>query len=192
MSIYSRNGQFNEEIELVNSLINTSVDEQDKYRLRKRLAIAYAQKSNYDKAIEINEALHIDSPGDIGVINNLAYALLQKGKDIDRAVEMSKKAYNIAPENHALIDTYAMSLIAKKDFVKAERLMLKAIQEQKRASTKVSPEYDIHLSQAIHGNGRTGEARARLESALDRIDREGGQYKQLWYDKVSAELNKLK
>ncbi len=67
---------------------------------------------SYEKAIELY-------PEDVIILNNLASALAEEGKNTERAVDLATKAYVDAPENIAVIDTYAFALIANKQVQEA-------------------------------------------------------------------------
>lgn len=63
-------------------------------------------------------ALQLD-PENSGALNNYAYYLAQRGKDLDNAEAMAALALKYDPDNANFIDTYAWVFFAKKDYQKA-------------------------------------------------------------------------
>lgn len=98
---------------------------------------------------------------DPGVLNNLAYAYLQI-KD-PRAVPVAKLAYDMAPANPAIADTYAWALLRTGG---DKALALKLL---RRASSTVpgNPEIRYHLAQAYLANGQRSEALQAVRQSLN-------------------------
>ena len=67
-------------------------------------AVAY-----YERALEL-------SPLNSGALNNYAYFLAQRGKELDLAERMAALAVKDEPDNANFIDTYAWVYFAKKDY----------------------------------------------------------------------------
>lgn len=57
----------------------------------------------FDKALKI-------TPDDIGTLNNYAYYLSERGEQLEKALQMSKKTIEQEPENATYLDTYAWIL----------------------------------------------------------------------------------
>ncbi len=60
--------------------------------------------SSYERAVEL-------APNDIGVLNNLAMAYAEEGKNTSKAVEFAIRAYVMQPENLNIIDTLGFCLL---------------------------------------------------------------------------------
>ncbi len=80
---------------------------------------AHLQQKDFEKAVVSYEKAFELYPEDIVVLNNLSTALAEEGKNTARAVELATKAYVGAPENQAVIDTYAFALLANKQIAEA-------------------------------------------------------------------------
>ena len=68
-------------------------------------------------------------PENSGALNNYAYYLAQRGKDLDHAEEMAALAIKYDPDNANFIDTYAWVYFAKKDYEKALTYMKMAVEK---------------------------------------------------------------
>lgn len=79
-------------------------------------AVAY-----YAKALDLN-------PLNSGALNNYAYFLAQRGKDLDLAERMAALAVKDDPENANFIDTYAWVFFAKKDYEMALLYIKRAVE----------------------------------------------------------------
>ena len=88
----------------------------------------YSEMGDDDKSIECYEqALEID-PVNSSALNNYAYLLAQRGRDLDRAESMAALALKDLPDNANYIDTYAWVFFAKKDYAKALTYIKKAVE----------------------------------------------------------------
>jgi len=161
--------------------------------VEKRLSVAYVQAGAYEKAAEVSRRILEKEPRNLGVVNNLAYILLELGQHEAEAVEMAQKAYDLGRNNPAVIDTYAVALMSQKDYVKAEQMMLRAIQEIQQAGGIVPAEFEYHLAQALQGLERVEEAKRRLETALKQMpdENEISPADKQWKDKLQALLDEL-
>ena len=77
----------------------------------------------YTKAVAIN-------PRDPGVLNNWAYYLSERGEQLDKAEEMSRKCNELAPGNATYEDTYAWVLYKQGKYEKAKEWQEKALVSQ--------------------------------------------------------------
>ncbi len=76
----------------------------------------YSEMKDSTKTVECYErALELD-PLNSGALNNYAYYLAQRGKDLDRAERMAALAVKDEPDNANFIDTYAWVYFAKKEY----------------------------------------------------------------------------
>ena len=67
----------------------------------------------YDSSLVYNDS-------NIGVLNNYAYYLSEKGEKLDIAEEMSYKTIKAEPKNSTYLDTYAWILFQKKNYGEAK------------------------------------------------------------------------
>jgi tetratricopeptide (TPR) repeat protein len=114
-------------------------------------------RQRYEKALSVNP----ESPV---AANNLAYMYVEKGENLDVALNLAQTAKRLNPENADYIDTLGVVLMKK-------RLFSAAIAELETAAN-LSPKSAIihlHLAQALAGGGNADEARrvARRALAID-------------------------
>lgn len=132
---------------------------------RRLLASAYLYDGNLAAAIAQNERLLENLPDDAAILNNLA-GLYLKMRD-PRALDYGKKAYLLAPEQPAALDTYGWVLVQNGDPARGLVLL-----RQAHARAVKNPEVRYHLAVALDRLGRSAEARRELKKAL----RTGGDF----------------
>ena len=76
--------------------------------------------SAFDKALEF-------VPGNATVLNNYSYFLSERGKNLDKAEEMSKKSLGIRPNEPTFLDTYGWILYKKGEYEEAKNNIEKAV-----------------------------------------------------------------
>ncbi len=124
------------------------------------LGMAYQEKGDANKALDVYEAARKINPENVVVLNNLAW-LYQESND-DRAVETAEAALSLAKNNPEVVDTVGWVLMqngqAERSLVLFQEAVLKA------------PDIlaiRIHLAEAFIKVGRVGEARKELENLLN-------------------------
>ena len=90
-----------------------------------RQAQAANAQGNRQLAIKLYEAALLRQPESLLILNNLAWAYHLE--DQPRAHLLAKKAYHLAPENVALMDTYAAILLKEGDVQQSIQLLEKAV-----------------------------------------------------------------
>ena len=111
-------------------------------------------RTMYERALEIN-------PDFAPAANNLAWMLLQENEDLDRALELAKRAKKQLPDDPNVADTLGLAFLAKGFYPSA-------ISELSDAAEKM-PEHPTvlyHLGLAHWKNGDKQEAQAALDKAL--------------------------
>lgn len=81
----------------------------DMYHEAKKVEQAY---DAYENALKYN-------PDNTGCLNNYAYFLALEGRQLDKALEMSKKTVDAEPNNPTFLDTYAWALYCKGQYTQA-------------------------------------------------------------------------
>ena len=76
---------------------------------------------------DLLESLRI-KPDDAHVINYLAYTWIDKGINLDKGLEMLKKANSIRKDDGYIIDSLGWAYYAKKDYMKAEKFLQRAVE----------------------------------------------------------------
>ncbi len=123
---------------------------------------AYLQQKEYEKAVDAYEQALELSPKDVVVQNNLAAALAEEGTNTARAVELATKAYVLEPENEAIVDTYAFTLIANKQLTEALNVIQTGLQAHPKSGT-----LHYRLGQALLANSKINEGVSALQKAVE-------------------------
>jgi len=113
-----------------------------------------ASDAAYDKAL-----LH--DPENVWVLNNFAYSLAERGRQLDRALEMIRQALDEEPENEAYLDTYGWIYFKKGEYQKALQYIQRSV-DIGGASADVL----AHLGDVQAALGDRDAARAAYERAL--------------------------
>ncbi len=134
------------------------------------LQLAYTKvpdKQYLDRSIQIYEELLAQTPGDVALLNNLAYLLATSESDVVKAEEIAARAYSLAPENGLILDTYGLALIKNRKYEKAEQLLSRAIQTIELSTTAAPYVIYEHLGLARERLNKPQEAKAAYERALE-------------------------
>lgn len=114
----------------------------------------------YENAEELN-------PDNALAYNNHAYFLCIEGGDLDKALQLSKKALGgRSAGNPTYIDTHAWILYLKGDYEEAEKEQRKAIEILDKAEEEAPEIYD-HFGDILMKNGKSEEAVKAWEKALE-------------------------
>ncbi|MDO8302648.1 MAG: hypothetical protein Q7T18_05355, partial [Sedimentisphaerales bacterium] len=120
-----------------------------------------------NNAIKLYEDLIASSSSpEVGAMNNLAYLLASNDRDIDKAVEYSKRAYDVVQNNPNILDTYAYVLYKKGDYAKAFELVRSAVQMFERTSVSAPADVYEHVGMISAKLGRKTEAANAYKQAL--------------------------
>jgi len=106
-----------------------------------------ASDQAYDHSLLLN-------PNDPYVLNNYAYFLALRGKNLDKAETMAKKSTESDPKNPSNIDTYAWVLYKLGKYETAETEILKALELQEKAD----PTMLEHYGDILYKLGKTDKA----------------------------------
>jgi len=131
--------------------------------VRLALASGYLRHGRIAAAIREHERLLEARPEDARVLNNLASLYHRSGDP--RALELARKAYRLAPEEAAVLDTLGWILVSRGDPEGALPLLRQA---HARAASR--PEVRYHLGVTLSRLGRLEEAKGELEAALALAD----------------------
>lgn len=131
-------------------------DDKDAQRL---LARAYADYGQDAKAEVIYARLLEASPKDTLLLNNLA--LLYQRRNDSRGLDYAERAYEAAPSEPAVMDTYGWILVQRDQVDEGLALLRNA-----RLRAPGVPEIRYHIAVALNKLGQTKEARQELQAAL--------------------------
>jgi tetratricopeptide (TPR) repeat protein len=110
----------------------------------------------YEKALKIK-------PNDAYVLNNYSYYLTLRNENLEKALEMAKKAKEIDPDNPSFQDTYGWALYKMGEYEEAEKWIKKAIGHEEEDSAVLLE----HYGDVLYKLGRTGEALLFWQKAKD-------------------------
>ncbi len=136
-----------------------------------RLALATSLQSKRDNpaAIKVYEDTLAIDKDNLLALNNLAWLYSQAGDK--RAVDLGKRAYDLAPKNPAITDTYGWILVQSGNLSKGGRILKEAVDMAPQHQ-----EIGYHLGFALAKQGKDDEARLMLKKII-RIDPSNGHAK---------------
>lgn len=105
----------------------------------------YHQLGQDDKAFESFEACLGYDPDDAMVLNNYAYYLSEKKKNLERAEAMSRKSNGLEPNNATYMDTYAWVLYQMKRYEQAAEWMDKTVEQMQKDGEEISDDLVEHI-----------------------------------------------
>lgn len=111
-------------------------------------------EQSYREALKLN-------PDDFVAMNNLAYLLAEKGRELDEALRLAARAHQLKPENPEFSDTLAWVYLKK-------NMPSNAVQLLAPLASKYpgSPQFRHHYGLALLASGDKVKARQELEAAL--------------------------
>ncbi|MEM6726369.1 MAG: tetratricopeptide repeat protein, partial [Bacteroidota bacterium] len=91
-----------------------------------QLGSTYHELEEHDQSDQAFEKLLVINPNNALTLNNYSYFLSERGKDLDRAAEMSKKANELLPDRASFMDTYGWILYKQQKYKEALKWIEKA------------------------------------------------------------------
>ncbi len=159
LKIIKQNISSNSSIEVLAPLREWVSDREDDMEARFGLAVAYIDIGAFEEAIKLHLSLLDKLPGDASIHNNLAW--LYQNKSDRRALKHAERAFQIAPNDPDILDTYGWVLAETGELDSGLSFIRKALS---RAST--SPAARYHLALVLSKLGRENEARDTLRELL--------------------------
>jgi len=133
------------------------------------LGSLYEGAGDMDHAIEeYDQAVKLD-PNLAAAKNNLAYLLAEKGRDLDRALDLAQEAKAGLPDNASAADTLGWVLYKKG----VPSAAVGYLREAEGGSPAEDPSINVirlHLAMAYEANGEPQKARETLERAVASLD----------------------
>ena len=124
-------------------------------------AITKERRGLYDEAdLDFRRAMELN-PRQPEVLNYLGYSLVERGKNLDEALELINKAVGIEPESGYIVDSLAWAYFTLGRYAEA-------LEPMERASVlePVDPVVTDHLGDVYWMNGRKREAEFQWHRAL--------------------------
>jgi len=157
-SLYERDQRLADAVRL---LQETAVGRPDSALPWIDLALIHSRTGDHAAAATAYRQAAQRDPGNVLVLNNLAYLLGQDTRTLDEALELAERAYRQAPGNAAVADTAGWLHFKKGNVEKARTLISAAVQ-----AAPANPLLRYHLGMVYLKQGRKAEARKELELAL--------------------------
>ena len=107
----------------------------------------YHQLGQDDKAFQAYDSCLVYKKNEATVLNNYAYYLSLKKKDLQRAEEMSRLSNELEPDNATFLDTYAWVLFQQKRYDEAKQYMDKVVELMERDGEEMSDDVLDHIKQ---------------------------------------------
>ena len=128
-NFYKRSKEYEQAIKYYTLIIN-SFDNKNtvKAELLYRRGGSYERLKDYSNADkDLLKSLEIN-PDDAYVLNYLAYSWLERDKKINEAIKMLEKAYKQEENDPYIIDSIGWAYYLTNDFIKAEKLLKRAVE----------------------------------------------------------------
>ena len=90
------------------------------------MALTYEGAGILDKAEEYYREALLLQPGNPDQLNNLAWFLIDKDRNVEEGIELSDKALNLSPDDYLIIDTKGWGLYKQGKYKEALDLLEKA------------------------------------------------------------------
>lgn len=134
-------------------------DHSDDNRVRMVLASAYQLKEMWVKAVEQYKKIIKITPKNVAALNNLAWASYKLGDA--NAVDYANRAYDLASDSPAVIDTLGWLLVETGKINRGLVLLQQAVIKAPHIA-----EIRYHLGVGYHKAGRKAEAKSELKRVL--------------------------
>ncbi len=133
--IMRANKKYPEAVEYISKCINLIGKDSPiryEYILQKDETLLYEYNNTSDNkyindAIKDYESLLSEMPNNIQVLNNLAYMLAESEQRLSDALDYSKRAQDIKPNDPGFLDTYAFVLLKNKQYNEADKAIEKSL-----------------------------------------------------------------
>ena len=149
------NERYEESIKYYSKVINIIDEKHGLYgRVLDGRGIAYERTDQWKKAeIDLLNSLSA-SPNDAYVINYLAYSWIEKGINIEKSLNMLKKANSLKPNDGYIIDSLGWALFKLKDYKEAKKYLQMAVRFMSS-----DPVVNDHYADSLWMNNNSLQAR---------------------------------
>ncbi len=138
--------------------------------------LIYETKKMYTVSDSLyNKALSVDSSNAL-ILNNYAYSLSERGKELDKAYEMSKKSLEAEPKNSSYLDTFGWIFFKKGDYQKAKEYIEKSISIDNKSGTVYDHLGDIYFKlgdkkRAVENWQKAFELDPNIENLKEKLEK---------------------
>jgi tetratricopeptide (TPR) repeat protein len=144
------------------SLLKALEIDKDNIQAQIILANVWDTLTRYDLSDSLYSLILTENPDLDIALNNFAYSLAQRGKDLEKASLMVNKALQLAPDNASYLDTKGWLLYLTGNYREAKEYVEKAI-----SLTKDNPEILEHLGDILMKLNKSEEAKGYYRQALE-------------------------
>ncbi len=123
--------------------------------------LIYTNQKQFDKAAAAYEKLLAKNPNAVAALNNLSYLYAERLNQLDKALDLARKARTLQPADPSVADTFGWILYLKGDYQQAF-----AILQESAGKLADNPEVQFHLGMAAYMMGRSDVARVAFQKAL--------------------------
>ncbi len=134
----------------------------DRFFIQARLtqAMAYDRLGEEMQSIKAYEAVLDEDPENALAQNNLAYILAERGEELQRGLDLARKAVGAEPDNPVFLDTLGWLYFKTGSYAEARDILEKAL-----AGKPEEPEIHDHLAEVYRVLGDEAKAAEFRESA---------------------------
>ncbi len=126
------------------------------------LAIIYENMKMFNQCDSIYEVAIKRLPDNPLILNNYSYSLTERGKDLQKALKMAKRAIELRPNNAAYLDTYGWVLYKLKRYEEAERYIKQSVNLRPNSAVVID-----HLGDVYKALGNIPKALFYWKKALE-------------------------
>jgi len=137
------------------------------------LALVLQTTGRFEESAALYERILAMEPNNVIAVNNLAWILCEEQGQYRKALDLSLRGLEMAPEYVDLIDTCAVTYLRLGQYDKAIQELTRCL-ELCPANSPTASCAHLHLAQALASVGRKSQADANLKKALDLNGRVGG------------------
>lgn len=137
------------------------------FEVGSNLGNAYYNSGDTANAAETWRWLLEVAPDHLVTLNNLGFVLAHDLNDPAAAIEPAKRAYDAAPADPTVLDTYGYVLFRNNRLDEAERLLRDSVARRDQSGGR------MHLGQVLAATGKAEDARRELDRARSLAQQEG-------------------
>lgn len=133
--------RYQQALDIAEEGLSYALQASDRKELRMIMAECQHRLGNVAESQAIFERLLETDPNDALVLNNYAYFISETGKQLEKALELSRKAVEQEPTNPSFLDTYGWIYYRMGKYQDAEKWLNKALNVSGRQSADVLDHY---------------------------------------------------
>ncbi len=169
--VYSAAGNYKKAIDIYQQMLENFAGDKDVIRVvRYQLSDLYGKAGDWEKAEKELLIVLEQDPDDATANNNLGYLWAEQGKNLNRALQLIKKALEEEPKNPAFLDSMGWVLFKLGRPEEAIKYLEDATRQEGGQDGVI---YD-HLGDAYYRLGRIEDAKKAWTKALELLEKEKG------------------